>query len=320
MVLDTKEQILSQIAKLLTKIQKETKIGTAYEKYDTRYLWSLGDEIHLYFKVAKNKEDIIEEILIYLNESGLSCTPVLLKNAETARRRWKNESDYLRDVNGASYGKLKAILPIIDPDFSSQVAFPDQEIKALLSALNTDTYEEVLEKVRRLRRIYDTANLSMDIDQFYSDLHSMNSYLEKAVTEHDTKTLDYVRTRYPSKLINNIRMLIASLQSEEALQRIGPSLPKIEKTPEDLMEIEIDVWFSNIINVLVTLKRGSLSSRERVRHQIGISKLGELSTLLKAASSDEELSRYRRGQELLEKIRNPYLPRNATDTDLKPKK
>jgi len=301
------KRILGRIAELVTRIQRETKIGTAFEKYDTKYLWKLGEEIRSYSEVAKNKEDAVAEILSYLSEKNIRCTPVLLKNAETARRSWASENNYLRDVNDASYGKLKAILPVLDPDFVFQTKLSEVERKGLLNELNKATYEEVLMRVREIRQIYDPSSLTVDLDQFYSDLHSINSYLESAVTKQDREILNIIRSRYRLQLINDVRMLLATLRSEEAFQKLDKTAPReIKAIPNSADKgDDFNAWFSSIVRGLITLRRGTAFSREKVRQRIGVSKLGELSTLLKAASSDEELQRYRRGRELLEKIRSP---------------
>ena len=288
----------------MAKIQRDTKIGTAFEKYDTRSLWKLGDKIQSYSEVARNKEDAVAEVLLYLNELNFRCPPVLLKNAETARRSWQNEKDYLNDVKDVSYGKLKAVLPVIDPDFVFQTRLPDTERKSLLKNLNQITYKDVLAKVRILRQVCDPSSISVDLDQFYSDLHYMNSYLESAILRKDAETLEFFRSRYSQSLINDVRMLLATVRSEETFKKLEKTLPKgISGIPSN--ENEVDRWFSDIAQVLVTLRRGTPISRERTRQRIGVSKLGELSTLLKAASSDEELERYKRAQGLLEKIRSP---------------
>jgi hypothetical protein len=241
---------------------------------------------------------------MYLNEKNIRCTPVLLKNAETARSIWKSESSYLEDVKDVSYGKLKAILPILDPDFIAQTKLPPAERKNLLSKLTKATYEEVLARVRKIRQEYDPASLAIDLDQFYSDLHSINSCLEAVVIKQDLETLKLIRSHYPSNLINDIRMLLAALRSEDAFQKLEKSLPKeIRGLLRD--ENDVDMWLSNIVKALITLRRGTSNSRERVRQRIGVSKFGELSTLLKAVSNDEELERYKRERELLERIRNP---------------
>jgi hypothetical protein len=288
----------------VAKIQRDTKIGTAYEKYDTRFLWKLGDSLQSYSGVAQNKEDSVAEVLLYLSESNIRCPPVLLKNAETARRSWQNEKEYLNDAKDVSYGKLKAILPFIDPDFVMQTRLPDTERRSLLKNLNQTTYKDVLAKVRELRQDYDPLSISIDLDQFYSDLHYMNSYLESAILGKDAETLTLFRKRYSQKMINDVRMLLAAVRSEDTLKKLEKTLPKgINETPSN--ENEVDRWLLDIAQALVTLRRGTPSSRERTRQRIGVSKLGELSTLLKAASSDEELERYKRAQELLEKIRSP---------------
>ena len=291
---------------MVRKIQRDTKIGTAYEKYDTNYLWQLGDKIQSYSEGARNNDDYVADILLYLNKLDVKCPPVLLKNAETARRTWQEERDYLNDVKDASYGKLKAIFPVLDPDFISQTSIPEVERKKLLEDLNEITYKEVLAKVKELRQVYDPTSLSIDLDQFYSDLHSINSHLELAITKRDTEALSSFRSRYSPHLINDVRMLIATMRSEETFIKLEKNLPKeIRMTPSS--DNEFETWFSDIVRDLIALKRGAPNSRERIRKRIGVSKLGELSTLLKAASSEEELERYIRGRELLQRIRNGTL-------------
>jgi hypothetical protein len=132
----------------------------------------------------------------------------------------------------------------------------------------------------------------------------MNNYLETAVMKRDSDTLSLIRTRYPPKLINDVRMLLTALRNEESFQKLEKKSPKEIKGLVCARD-DSSAWFSNIVDVLVALRRGTSCSRDRTRQRIGVSKLGELSTLLKAASSDEELERYRRGRELLERIRNP---------------
>lgn len=269
MTLDNKQNILEHIAQLVAGIEKDSKIGTAYEKYDTRHLWKLGKEIQLYSDMSENKDDIVSGILIYLNSKNIRCTPVLLKNAETARRSWQNEADYLRNIKGASYGKLKAILPVVDPDFISQMRIPSHEIKNLLTTLNRATYEEILERVRRIRQIYDQANLSVDIDEFYSDLHSINHYLESAVTKKDYNLINYIRSRYSQKIITDVRIVLAAMRNEDSLQKLlKTSCLEIKNIADDGEDFAL--WFSNIVKVLTILRHGTPELRERIRRRIGV--------------------------------------------------
>lgn len=263
----------------------------------------MGDKIRSYSVIAERRDDSVADILHYLNEVGIKCPPVLLKNAETANRAWKKECEFLDDVKDVSYGKLKAILPVIDPDFISQTKIPDAERKRLIENLNEITYKEVLKRVKELRHVYDPSSLSVDVDQFYSDLHSINEYLESAITKHDNTALASFRSKYSQRLIYDTRLLIATIRSEDTFEKQQKNLPGDFKGLPSVNS-DFDESFSNIARALIALRRGNPNSRERVRRRIGVSKLGELSTLLKAASSDEELQRYMRGQELLKKIKD----------------
>ena len=143
--------------------------------------------------------------------------------------------------------------------------------------------------------------MSLDFDGFYSDLHSINSYLCEAVNERNSEVFAYLRSRYSIAFIKKFRMILAALRSEENLTKMG----KLSKLTLDIIpasNLEFDNLLQRIAYTLNSLKEGPVEQRERVRKRIGIFKLGELSTLLKAAFSDNELERYLRGKKLLQKI------------------
>ena len=299
----SKEQILKHIAELVQKIQKDEKIGTAYEKYDTQYLWELGDTILQYRSFAADKEDTAAEIMQYLQSHSVRCVPVLLKNAETARRAWATGQEYLRHAEDVSYGKLKAALPIFDPDFVSQAKVEKGDLDSLAKALRGSTYEQVLEHVRKLREKHDPRCIIVDFDELYSDLYAATERFAQIALEHDNDSISAHRARYSAKFIEDTRRLIAGMKNEDMFQKLSRSIPSKFMETLDTPEPKSDREFLRAIQSLLQIHHGKAASREMLRQRVGIARLGELSTLLKALSSDEELERYLRGKSLLEKIR-----------------
>jgi len=299
----SKEQILKYIAELVQKIQKDEKIGTAYEKYNTQYLWELGDSILQYRSFAEDKEDTVGEIMRYLQSRSVRCVPVLLKNAETARSAWATGQDYLKAAKDVSYGKLKAALPIFDPDFVSHARAEKQDLDSLAGILRDSTYEQVLEHVRKLREKYDPRCISVDFDELYSDLYAATERLEEIALKRDSDAISAYRSRYSPKFIEYTRRLIAEMKNEDMFQKLRRSIPAEFKKTLDVQETGFDHEFLRVIQSLLQIHRGAPASRERLRQKVGIARLGELSTLLKALSSNDELERYLRGKRLLERIR-----------------
>src|SRR3990170_4080030 len=119
-MMDSSEQIINSISNLLCQIQKDEKIGTAYERYESRFLWDLGHSIREYAGIIGQNGDVVGEIMNRLQERSIRCQPVILKNAETITRVWPNREDYIADTKDVPYGKLRDALKILDPDFVAQ--------------------------------------------------------------------------------------------------------------------------------------------------------------------------------------------------------
>ena len=294
--------ILDDMATLILKIQKDEKIGTALEKYDTEYLWQLGDRILQYKSLSSSRNDTTGEIIRHLENQSIRCLPLLLKNAETARRVWKRNEDYLRIAKGVSYGKLKAALPIFDSDFASH-RVERGDLDVLANVLRDSTYEQVLQHVRKLREKYDPRGIAIDFDELYSELYSVNERLVQIANNMNEDAIKAYRERYSSDFIEDTRRLIASMKNEEVFQRLGKSIPKKFVHLLDISAPNFDGEFARVVTALSRIRQATPSLRERLRKRVGIASLGELSTLLKALSNDEELRRYLRGARLLEQIR-----------------
>jgi hypothetical protein len=298
MVMQTKDQILSRIAELVHKIQKQSKIGTAYEKYESEYLWDLGDQIKLYHDLVGVDSDAVVGIMESLNVRGIKCQPVLLKNAETSRRTWTSREEFLDIAGGVSYGKLKAVLPILDPEFATQTHVASEDLSDLVGMLAKSTYEAVLERVRKVRGEYDPSGDALDFDEFYQKLYSAIEELRLIVESKQKDQLNQYRRSFPSKFVEESRRLMAAMKSEESFSRLSPELFKshasnsTSQIENELQEVIQDLWGIS----------KSLNMRRRLRERVGISRVGELSALMQAASSDDALERHIRSQKLIHRL------------------
>lgn len=296
---------MNKIAKTVEGILKDSKIGTAYERYDISHLWDLGEQIREYSTIAADKSDITAEVINYLEHHSTRCVPLLLKNAETARRVWPRREEFLDFVRGVSYGKFREVLPVFDPGFVSQHRVSKEDLDGLRSILPESTYERVREHVGRLRDKYDPSRMSMDFDTFYQDLYSATVRLKGIVERSDAKALEEFRKSFTPKFIEDSRRLLAAMKNEETFSKIAKQLAKgfgqDLNTKDENLEADLD----KVIYQLSRIRTAPVVLRQTLRERIGIARLGELSTLMKAASSDEEMEQYLRSQKLLRQMRVP---------------
>jgi len=291
------------VAELIQKIQKESKIGTAFERYDSQHLWDLGEQLRLYSDFAADRKDIVAEIIACLETRSIKCLPLLLKNAETARRAWPIREQFLEVANDVSYGKLKAVLPIFDPDFVSQAKVSQQDLEGLGRMLARSTYEEVLEQARKLRGKYDPRGVSIDFDEFYQELYSATQKMRQLVEKQVKEGLKEFRQKFTPNFIEDSRRLMAAMRSEEMFAKLASKLPEKFGQGLDTKAENLEGHLFRVVHGLSRIRQAPAALREKLRERIGIARLGELSTLIKAASSDDELERYLRGQKLLQQLR-----------------
>lgn len=289
----------------MEQIQKDSKIGTAYERYDIQHLWDLGEQIRQYGSIAADNKDVVAEVIDLLARRSIKCLPLLLKNAETTRTAWSTKEEFLKVAVGTSYGKLREALPIFDPEFVSQNKVSKEDLETLGRSLADSTYEKVLELARRLREKYDPNRMSVDYDAFYQELYSATEKLRSAMARRDAEDLREFRQKFSPELIDYSRRLLAAMKNEERFKKLAAGFPSdFTRTSSGAGE-DLESNLSEVIQTLSQIRKAPASARESLRQRIGIARLGELSTLMKAASSDEEMERYLRGQRLLERIRLP---------------
>jgi hypothetical protein len=123
------------------------------------------------------------------------------------------------------------------------------------------------------------------------------------VEANDGSELQKYRDEFSPAFVLQSRKLMASMKTEESFDRLSKEVsanglvskgPRTDASDGDLRIVIEDLW------------RISRSRHSRVlfRERIGISRLGELSSLMKAAMSDEEIKQYLKSQSLLERIRS----------------
>ncbi len=299
----SKSHIIDYISKIIRKIQSDEKVGSAIERYNTEHLWELGNLILQYHPIAADKEDITGEIMRHLHDSSIRCGSLLLRNAETARRTWSSSEEYQGIAEGVSYGKLKAVLPLFDPDFILEADVKKEDLEGLMRSLRDLTYEQVLDEVRRFRAKHDSTGASMDFDELYSDLYEATETLANIVNQKDFDTMRSIRSKYAPDFLVEIRRLIAAMKNEKVFQEQDKILPKRIGKGMNESTSDFDGELSRIVHKLSLVRQATPELRDRLRKRVGISRLGEFSTLLKAISTDEELRRYLRGKRIFEQIR-----------------
>jgi hypothetical protein len=296
------ETIVTSIIDLLGQIQKEQKIGTAFERYESHLLWDLGHNIVEYAKVTSQKSDVVAEIMSILKERSINCQPVILKNAETITKVWPKKEKYLADTKDAPYGKLRDALTILNPDFVNQHKVSNDDQRELIRRLSTFTFDRFRSYVKQLRLKYDPLGETVDFDELFNDIFETTSQLREIVENNDEPTLIFFRVKFDTTHIENTRKLIAAMKSEEMLKKLRSDIfddNQAFSTPDKCILV---ASFQSVTRDLLLLFKSSESRRDALRQRIGTSELGKLSTLLKATYNETERQRYIRSRQVLEKL------------------
>jgi hypothetical protein len=112
--------------------------------------------------------------------------------------------------------------------------------------------------------------------------------LRQIVERQQRDALEEFRRQITPKFIENRRRLMAAVKNENFFARLVSEIPKnftqnLDTESENLKSH----LFKTIKNTAGICQTSTM--REQLRRKIGIARPGELSTLMKAASSDEEL-------------------------------
>ena len=293
--------VITSIADLIRKIQTDEKKGTAFERYNSHYLWDLGQRVREYEQKTRRGEDAVAEIIGKLRLLGIKCQPVLLKNAETITKVWEDKYVYDRDTSDVPYGKLRDVLTILNPDFSIQHNLSINDRQLLIQNLSQTTFEEFRALVKDLRLKYDPLGESVDFDELFSDIYNATAMLEDMILAKNLSRLSEFRENFDSRSIDLLRKQIASIKDEKTFSKLGGEISN-SNTLSTTCKDAIAEYLLRISKNLGLLTRSSVSRRNQLRSSMGTSALGKLSTLLKAASSDDEMERYFRSREVLEKL------------------
>ena len=296
------ELAIDSIASLLRQIQKDEKSGTAYERYESQFLWDLGHKIREYAQIVGQNSDVVAEIMNRLQTRSVSCQPVMLKNAETITRVWPEREQYITETKDAPYGKLRDALKILDPDFMSQHKVSQAARRDLISRLSSSTFEEFRSYVKKIRSKYDPLGETVDFDEMFNDIYETTAQLREIVENENSSTtpLKEFRAKFNTNCIENSRKLIAAMKSEDIWRKLRSEISEDHRSVSDFDSNTLETRLLNVTHNLILLSGSSESRRDALRRRIGTSELGRLSTLLKAASTESERQRYLRSRQMLE--------------------
>ena len=280
-------------------------VGTAFEAYDADHLWELGEEIRTFREFAPSEENAIEEIQSLCSTRLIQFQPILLKRAESARRAFPDRAKYLQFVKGVSYGKLREALPVFDPDFVREQHVKSEDLELLRNHLANETYEEVLDEVRRIKERYDPEGVAIDYDKLWEDTKSAIQTMSGAIAENNRAAITEFRSQFSPQFITQCRMLMAAMNDETSFQKLSKDVPKRFGHAIDLAAPGLQGQIGRVVYAFSILTKGTARRREILRERLGRMMVGELSTLMKACSSDEEMQRHLRGRQAIQRLRVP---------------
>ncbi len=288
------------ITDLAFKIIGKEKTGSALEAHEIKLIWDLGDLLHVYcnsrpFHIVL---DVIKKEWTATKRGKFDSR--LYRGALTVRNYWADKEDYLITIKSLnSWGKLREVIPLLDLVLTGE-KITRQDIDELVHQARNRTYPELRDLVKILRLKGDPVfeELGIDIYELEKELYEVNADLINRLEKNDQEFYAAFRTTFDENKILAVRKCLSGLQNDEVYLKYKTDIKEFSKqTMTDTLNPEL-TSLSKLIGEIVRLTV-SEAGRKKIREEVGIRLFGDLSTYLKALSSDENRDRFLKNQEVL---------------------
>jgi len=293
------KQLLNSIVELAAKVAQKHKTGSAIETYEIDLLWDLGNLLQAY-QNGRSTDVIFGSIKNELRIQRRKFDIRLYRGALAIFSYWQNKQDYLRVIKSLnSWGKLREVVPLLEVVLRSEAKINRQDISALIDGANSKTYEEVRELAKKLRLKGDPIfeNLGIDIHELEDTLYGVSENLRLRLEENNAEFTNSFRKDF-NEYILSIRKCLSVFQNEDTYQTYKKDIQDFAKQAPITASTDELKTLSKLVFDIAKLAI-SEAARKRAREEIGQKPFGDLSTYLKALSSEDNRKRFLKNQEIL---------------------
>lgn len=200
--------------------------------------------------------------------------------------------------------KLKLLENLLNPDYRKKNSIPDEEITCLMERIEDLKGEELGKITKKINSKYIKTYFDIDYDTIWESCDSINVLLKEAIDSNDLNFRKNFRKNYTKTRIENIRLFFSMIKNEEVFNKYQSrfkSFNFIDELP-DTRFANFNENLNQLLQELIKAEKSDRGQREKMRSEIPISWLGQISTRLKALSEDQEFERYKSNESILKKV------------------
>ena len=271
-------------------------------------IWDLGDLI----KKEIDKEMSFEELisfavpqLIYKTDLKRNTIVRNLRVSFKVVKLFPKKQEWLKVTPKiVNLKKLKLLENLLNPDYRKENGIPNTEITNLMNRLKDMKGEELAKITKKIHSKYIKGYLDIDYEVIWVNCDSINIILEEVIHNNNSNFIKNFRETYNKIKLNNIRLFLSMVKNEKVFEKHRSkfkSFDFIDKLHNTQL-VDFNNNLNQLLQELIKIEKSNEAQRMKMRSDIPISWLGQISTRLKALSEDQELKRYKLNESILKKV------------------
>jgi len=271
-------------------------------------IWDLGDQVKREIIGGISFEEFISSIVPQIIiKTGLKRNTIQrnLRVSYKYVKLYPEKQEWIKVASKiGTFKKLKLMENLLNPDYRKECGIPDKEINNLMKRIEDLKGEELGEITKKINSKYIKTYLDIDYDTIWQSSDSINIILKEVISNNDLSFIKNFRKNYTKLNIDNIRMFLSMIKNEKVFKEYQSKFKSFNYI-DDLPDTRLANFNDNLNQLLQELMKAEKSDvvqRERMRSEIPILRLGQISTLLKAVSEDKEFERYKLNESILNRV------------------
>lgn len=267
-------------------------------------IWDLGNLIDK----GKSFEEIISFAVPQISTKTTLKKNTIVRNLRVSHKVVKyfpKKQEWLQITPKiGNFKKLKLLESLLDPDYRKENGIPDKEFYDLMDNIKDLTGEELGNLTKQIIGKYVKTFSDINIEAILVNCYSINIILKEVIDKNDSKFIKNFRDIYKSTKINDIRLFLSMIKNEKVFEKYKSRFKSFNFIDEVhyTQLADFNENLNQLLQELMKTEKSNIEQREKMRSEIPISWLGQISTRLKALSEDQEFERYKLNESILNKV------------------
>ncbi len=284
------------------------ELDTSSKNKSLESIWDLGDLV----KRETNKRISFEEFISLIVPQIIIKTDLKrntihrnLRVAFKVVKLYPKKQEWLKVAPKiGNFKKLKLLENLLNPDYRKEFGIPDEEINSLMEHVEDLKGEELGEITKKINSKYIKTYFDIDYDTVWQSCDFINIILKEVIDSNDLNFIKSFRKNYTKTKIETIRMFLSMIKNEEVFKKYQSrfkSFNFIDEIPDHQLS-NFNNNLNQLLQELMKVEKSDEVQREKIRSDIPISWLGQVSTRLKALTEEQEFERYKLNELILNKV------------------